>query len=142
MNTVTPAQRSLARWLLQQDVTPEDGRAVAESAARAWDKLSPRLAHIFTVAGSRGLAKRAIFLAQRDFPLLRGAQGEFGLDGLSSAIGELDKSEAEQVAEAVLANIIALTVTFIGEDLSLRAMRDVWPDASLRDEDQPQEATL
>lgn len=142
MNSVTTAQRSLARWLLQQDTTPGDGRAVADAAAHAWDKLSPRLANIFTIAGSHGLAKRAIYVAQRDFPLLRGAEGELGLSGLRAAMADIETSEAELIAEAVLAKIIALTVNFIGEDLALRAVRDVWPDAPLGEEDQPRQEAL
>ncbi|MEO6397683.1 MAG: hypothetical protein ABIP13_04380, partial [Tepidiformaceae bacterium] len=110
---------------------------MADAAARAWDKLAPRLANIFTIAGSQGLAKRAIYLAQKDFPLLRGAERELGLNGLRAAMADMETSEAELLAEAVLAEIIALTVNFIGEDLALRAVRDVWPDAPLREADQP-----
>ena len=118
---------------------PEDGRAVADAAVNAWGKLSPRLANIFTIAGSDGLAKRAIFLAQRDFPALRGAESEPGLNGLRAALADFERAQAELVAETVLANIIALTVNFIGEELSLRAVRDVWPDAPLREENQPRQ---
>ena len=144
MNSVTPAQLRLAQWLLQQESAGRDEpAAAADAAALAWDKLSPRLANIFTIAGTHGIAKRAIYLAQRNFPLLRGVEGEMGLNGLRGAMAEIDESEAAHAAAAVLANVIALSVTFIGEDLSLRAIRDVWPDAPLGEEDPlRQEASL
>ncbi len=143
MANVTPAQRRLAKWLLAQEMGGEEqGAAVAEAAGRAWERLSRRLANMFTSTGSQSLGKRAVYLARDEFPFLSDVRGAITLDALPSALDGEDREQAAAAAEAVYANLIGLLVTFIGESLALRALHDVWPGASLHDSDAAdQEAT-
>ena len=130
MSRVTGPQRQLATWLLLHEAVDRDDSA-AGGALRVWVKLSARLARIFTVSGCDALATRALYLAQADFPALAAAIGgpSPGLDNLPRALAETAETEASEAAAAVLGNVIALLVTFIGEELALRTIRDVWPGA-------------
>lgn len=132
MNRVTEPQRQLATWVLLHEAGEHDDSA-ADAALRAWDKLSRRLARIFTVSGCDALATRAVYLAQSEFPALAAAIGgpNLGLDGLPRALAETEPPEAFAAAASVFAAMVALLVTFIGEELALRAIRDVWPGAPL-----------
>jgi hypothetical protein len=54
------------------------------------------------------------------------------------SLAELDESQmpvgSEQLAEGgvvLLAQLLGLLVAFIGEDLTLRLLRDVWPEVAL-----------
>jgi hypothetical protein len=143
MNPVTPAQLNLARWLLERDAVGRTQPADAGQAAeRVWEKLSQRLERIFTIAGCDSLASRAIYLAQREFPFLAAARREPGLRGLPGALGEKAPAEtdARAAAAAVLGNVVALLVTFIGEQLAIRVIREVWPDAPFTNEAAGEEA--
>jgi len=132
VSRVTEPQRQLATWLLLHEAGDRDDSA-ADGALRVWVKLSARLARIFTVSGCDALAARAIYLAQADFPALAAAIGgpSLGLDGLPRALAETEEPEAFEAAVAVLGNVNALLVTFIGEELALRTIRDVWPGAAV-----------
>jgi len=141
LTRTTEPQRQLATWLLLHEADERDASA-ADGASRAWEKLSARLARIFTTAGCDALATRAIYLAQADFPVLVALGGpSLGLDGLPRALAETEQTEAFEAATAILGNVIALLITFIGEELALRAIRDVWPGAPVAFEQSGQEAS-
>jgi len=141
LTRTTEPQRQLATWLLLHEADERDASA-ADGASRAWEKLSARLARIFTTAGCDALATRAIYLAQADFPVLVALGGpSLGLERLPRALAETDHTEAFEAATAILGNVSALLITFIGEDLALRAIRDVWPGAPVAFEQSGQEAS-
>lgn len=128
----TPEHRRLATWFLAQEVSLEGGvTSTVEATGRAWGRLSRRLAQIFATSGSEALGKRAVYLAQDDFPFLKGPNGPIPLESLPAALEGKDEEQAVAAAESVYANLVDLLITFIGEDLALRAIRDVWPGASL-----------
>ena len=87
-------------------------------------------------AGLQALITRAIKLTARDYPWL--AQVKVGnaagcaLSGLTEAAERLDVAEANEGYAALLATIVSLLVTFIGEELTLRFLRLAWPDAALK----------
>jgi hypothetical protein len=77
------------------------------------------------MAGTTGFASvlsRALTLAQREAPALRVAQvrPDGSMEGLSS-----DTAEAHPILVAYLLNLL---VTFIGEVLTMRLLTDIWPD--------------
>ena len=131
---MTPAQRDLAWWLLEQELgdAPEPA-TLADAAELACQKLCRRLARLVTVAGYQALLARALHLARGEFPFLEGVQAgaieDPCLDGLRARLEGVDPATIRDALTAVLAGVIGLLVTFIGEDLALRLVRDVWPDA-------------
>ena len=133
VTTATPSHHALARWLVTAErVNPERPLAAPAAAERVFEKLSKRLAQLVTLVGSDALLARAVHLSRVEFPFLDGAQITRSDDSLTLRLGDSGKgAESGQVAEgfeAVLAILIALLVSFIGEDLTLHLLREVWPE--------------
>lgn len=134
MDIVTPAQRDLARWLLAQELGDAPAaEALPDAAERACQKLCQRLARMLTAAGCQALLTRALHLARGEFPFLdgvrAGATADAYLDGLRAKAEGIEPATIHDALTAILAGVIGLLTTFIGEGLVLRAVRDVWPDA-------------
>ena len=101
------------------------------------EKLRPQLATLMGNVGFRALLSRALALANAEAPWLRAVHvntdGSFqGLDELGAQVGPDEIFEGRVV---LLAQLLGLLVTFIGELLTLRLVRDVWPKLSLNEVD-------
>ena len=101
------------------------------------EKLRPQLAALMGNVGFRALISRALALSNAEIPWLRAvhvkADGSFeGLDELGAQVGPDEIFEGGVV---LLAQLLGLLVTFIGELLTLRLVRDVWPKLSLNEVD-------
>ena len=80
------------------------------------------------VAGSEGFAallRRALALAGAQVPTLQSVK--IKPDGHLEGLDEVDAD----AAVALTAHLLGLLVTFIGEPLTLRLLREAWPDAAL-----------
>ena len=133
VTTATPSHHALARWLLTTEVVGAEGPLASPAAAvRVFEKLSKRLAQLITLVGSDALLTRAVHLSRGEFPFLDGAQITRSDDSLTLRLRDSGKgAESGHVAEgfeAVLAILIALLVSFIGVDLTLHLLREVWPE--------------
>ena len=131
---MTPAQRELALWLLEEEMGPVRGsEALLDATEHACQKLGRRLARLVTVVGYQALLSRALHLARGEFPFLDGAQAGATeadcFDGLRATAGGIEPAILHAGLATVLANLIGLLMTFIGEDLALHLVRDVWPEA-------------
>ena len=132
MNAATPRMRTFARWLIAREAAagypPEEK---AQAAFRACEKLRHHLSTFAGVAGFRSLLSRALILAKAEVPWLSAV--EVKADGSLPELGSLDTQhdmdEAEKGGVILLAQLLGLLVTFIGEALTLRLVQDVWPDA-------------
>lgn len=87
--------------------------------------------------GSRSLIARAVSLAHTDVPSLKGigtsADGVIeALEKVLSAAGPEDRIRDEVV---VVAHLLGLLHTFIGERLTLQLIKEVWPDLESQHED-------
>ncbi len=126
--------RDLARRALLQEAGEHTAPAtLAEAAERAYARLGRRLAVLIGATGYTVLAARALRLAQAEIPALEGvavdAGAETGLNGLRAfALASGDATAAADGLVALLARIVDLLITFIGEDLALRLVRDAWPE--------------
>lgn len=89
-----------------------------------------RLIKLAGADGFRSLLSRALALARAQDPLLNSIQVR--ADGALEGCEAIEESHHAGQAEMVLvASLLELLVTFIGEPLTLRLVRDAWPDASL-----------
>jgi hypothetical protein len=93
------------------------------------EKLRPHLATLMGNVGFRALLSRALALANAEVPWLRAvhvkADGSFqGLDELEAHV---DPDEIFEGCVVLLAQLLGLLVAFIGEDLTLRLVREAWP---------------
>src|SRR6185312_7598971 len=97
------------------------------------DKLRPQLAALMGTVGFRALASRALALANAEVPWLRAvhvkADGSF--EGLAELEAQVDPEEIFEGGIVLLAQLLGLLVAFIGEDLTLRLVREVWSKLSL-----------
>lgn len=106
-----------------------------ESSAvfRVCEKLRQHLSSLVGAAGFRSLLSRALVLAKAEVSWLGGLK--INPDG-SLAIPEpieaqFDKDGAAKGEEALIAQLLGLLVTFIGEALTLRLVNDIWPRVAL-----------
>jgi len=84
------------------------------------------------VAGFRSLLSRALTLARAEAPSLNAVQvaADGSLKGLEGLASQTDKEQARDGGAILIAQLIGLLLTFIGEGLTLRLVQDVWPEAA------------
>ncbi len=96
-------------------------------------KLRPHLATLMGNAGYRALLMRALALASAEVAWLRGLR--VAADGTLEALVEpgppVDPKEIFKGRVALLAQLLGLLVAFIGESLTLRLVREIWPTVAL-----------
>src|ERR1039457_2434917 len=131
-----PEQGHLAPRLLTYEAVAGKNSEPAESAAfRVCERLRRPLITLAGVAGFRSLLSRALTLARAEAPSLSAVQvaadGSLkGLDELEPQI-DIDKEQARDRGTILIAQLIGLLLTFIGEGLTLRLVQDVWPQGGL-----------
>ena len=148
----SPAVRRLARRLLAQEAGGRaDPDGLMDAAETASTKLGAHLSRLVGGLGYQALLRRAVHLAGTEFPRLQRdtagwATGEPGVDAglgrLRGTLRLLGAAEAGPALAAVFAHLVWLLVTFIGQDLTTRTLRQVWPEVRLEPPDtDPEEAT-
>jgi hypothetical protein len=136
MSDISPRLLEFAGRVLRSELNkgdPSGGFIVAFD--RACSDLHDRLAPLISSAGVHTLIGRALQLASRDFQFLAAVtvprDGRCSLAGLPAAVDGCSSEEVADAMTAVLAQFIRLLVTFIGENLGLRKLGEVWPDVPL-----------
>ncbi len=125
--------RHLARRLLAYEAVAGENSEPAESAAfRVCAKLRRPLITLAGVAGFRSLLSRALTLARAEAPSLSTVQvaADGSLKGLDEPEPHTAKEQARDGGAILIAHLIGLLLTFIGEGLTLRLVQDVWPEAA------------
>lgn len=133
MDTPFPSLRDLARRLLALEAASQTATdATLPEAVRVLEKLRSSLSRIAGPEGFTALLRRALALARADVPALDAVQiGPDGrLEGLEELLAGADNAGAD-AATAITTHLLGLLVTFVGEPLTLRLVREAWPDASL-----------
>jgi len=97
-------------------------------AFRVFEDLRRPLTTLAGAAGFRSLLLRALTLAKRDEPSLDA--WKVTSDGSLESAGPGQNHYDVDRGALLLAHIIGLLFTFIGETLTLRLVHDVWPDTS------------
>jgi hypothetical protein len=126
-----PESRHLAQCLLTYEAVAGKNSEAAETAAfRVCAKLRRPLITLAGVDGFRSLLSRALTLAQAEDPGLSAVRvvADGSLEGLDELASQGDKEEAIDGGAILIAQLIGLLRTFIGEGLTLRLVQDVWPD--------------
>ena len=101
------------------------------------EKLRPHLATLMGNVGFRALLSRALVLTNAKVPWLRALQvnADGSLQGLDELDAQVDPEKILEGRVVLLAQLLGLLVAFIGENLTLRLVREVWPKLSLSDFD-------
>lgn len=116
------AARELADRLVAFEATQPVSDEDRMATCRVCEKLRRPLSHLTGPAGFSSLLSRSLTLAQGDAPVLREVRvtEDGALEGL--------EGEAAQASATLVAQLLELLITFVGESLTLRLLHDVWPD--------------
>jgi hypothetical protein len=114
---------------------PHSANGKIPEAFPVFEKLRPQLTTLMGNGGFRVLLSRALTLARPEAPWLRTVHVKSdGALGASEEIHAQLSSDAMITGrEALLAELLGLLETFIGENLTLRLVLEVWPDAHFND---------
>jgi hypothetical protein len=124
--------RKLARRLLALEAArPGSAEARIPEAVRVCEKLRISLTRFAGADGFAALLRRALALATPEVPSLSGIKvnPDCSMEGLKALAAE-DAKGALEAGAAITAHLLGLLVTFIGEPMTLRLVRESWPKAT------------
>jgi hypothetical protein len=132
----------LARRILAYEADAGRNSEPSESAAsRVCEKLRQPLCSLAGVAGFRSLLTRALALARVEAPSLSAVQ--VGADGSLKGLEDLALQEDKDLSKAegaiLIAQLLGLLLTFVGEGITLRLVQSVWPESAFDDRESEQE---
>jgi len=129
-----PEIHNLANQLLAFEAARNSapGDAGAEVALRVIEELRGRLTRLAGVDGFRSLLSRALSLGKAELPAINLLQvaADGTLEGFEAIELSQEPGVADRAGAIVVAYLLELLVTFIGDSLTLSLVRDAWPDAS------------
>jgi hypothetical protein len=130
MKPMSPPQkmRDLARSLVACEADATATSPHPEPAtARVYESLRRQLGAPVGVDGFHALASRALALAKSESPRLRAVQikANGDLHGLREVESETDPGEDGEVGIILIAQLLGLFLTFLGEATSLRLIEDL-----------------
>ena len=133
MNPTPPAYLELARRLLAAEAACGPPGAPGGPAIVACGRMGASLEKLVGTGGFRSLLSRAVIMTRVKVPAL----GPVSLrsDGSLGGLEAVPPSEAAEAGVALMAELLGLLVTFVGETLALQIVRDAWPDAAAGGED-------
>jgi hypothetical protein len=126
MTSPNEALLQLARRIIAGESASED-HAVARAGAATLHKLAVPFGRLIGAAGFRAIVSRSLHLTKLELSAFKSVQLD---DRGTLDLGRLAVDDLELAAfiEALLANTLGLLVTFIGEELTLRFVHDVWSE--------------
>jgi hypothetical protein len=132
MDTPSPSTRDLARRLLAAETASQSAADPhVHEAVRVCEKLRISLTRLAGPDGFTALLRRALALARAEVPALHGIteRADCCPEGLEQLAAE-SRDVAIDAAVAITAHLLGLLVTLIGAHLTMRLVREDWPDAS------------
>ena len=109
--------------------TPDDPVKAIEFCCQ---RLHDRLDRLIGPGGFRALLNRALYLAKKKYAWLEGVGIEdypgCEFKDLREAVKGKKPADVNEACTLILANVIWLLVTFIGEDITIGLIQEAWPD--------------
>lgn len=132
MSSPSPSTRELARRLLALEAARPSTHEDTSAAVRVCERLRVSLTRFAGPDGFASLLRRALTLARAEVPSLQAVTvvPDGRLEGFETVAAGPGPAGADAAA-ALTAHLLELLVTFVGTSLTLRLVRDAWPDASL-----------
>lgn len=127
MKTTTPTIQDLAWRLIAIEAARDPSVGPIDAAVRACETLQVPLAKFVGVAGFRSLLSRALAMAKAEVPSLDAVQVR--PDGSLEGLEGIKRTQDAESGIVIVAQLLGLLVTFIGEPPTLRLTRYAWPDA-------------
>lgn len=138
MNRPTPQLWNVAKRLIADEARENKSSEIkTPEAFYAGEKLRPHLMALMGGGGFRALLSRALALTCAKVPKLRAVhvKTDGSLEGWEELCTQLSPAELFDGRVALLAQLLGLLAAFIGEDLTSRLVRDIWPEVRLNDSD-------
>ena len=135
-NMATPRVKAFARRLVIYEAAADKPAGAHKSTVfRVCEKLRQPLSRLAGLAGFRSLLSRALALANGEAPWTKAihVKPDGSLEGLEQAQAQLSEDEIADGEIILVAQLIGLLVTFIGEELTLRLVQESWPDGPFED---------
>ena len=129
--------RDLARSLIANEADASETSLQTEPATvRVYEKLRRQLGAPVGIDGFRALASRALALAKSQSPRLSTVQvtANGGLRGLGEVESQTDTDEHGEAGIVLIAQLLGLFLTFLGEATTLRLIEDLRLQADARTE--------
>ena len=141
--TTSPKTRDLARWLLNYEaVSAKSSESMESVTLSVYEKLRQSLSAFAGVAAFEALAFRALTQAKSEAPSLWAVQvtEDGSLQGLGEFEPQIDidkdlagKFPAGEGGIILIARLLGLLLTFLGEALTLSLLRNAWPGEAFDD---------
>ena len=138
MSRASPKMRHFAKRLTvyeRKANTPSETKT--PPAFQVCEKLRVHLATFMGNAGFRELLSCALPRAKAEVPWLGAVhvKADGALEGLEELHAKRNPDELFEGGVVLVAQLLGLLVAFIGENLTLRFVREVWPEVPLDDLD-------
>lgn len=126
MTEASTTQTERATLLLAHEGAAGSAAECAAAAGRVYDKLHAHLRPLLGSAGVQALLGRSVRLTQRQFHFLEASVVESSRT-LCESLRVQDPAVAKEAAVVLFGNFLALMTTFLGERLTIQALRRAWP---------------
>jgi hypothetical protein len=131
----SPKLVELARRIVEQEAGGSQDPAVSAAAVEtACRRLKGHLVDLLGSGGVSALLRRALHLAQREQPLLArvAVSGDSAacFTSLTESLAASTNEEATAAAATLLTHLLDLLVMLLGEDLGMKPIRKLWPQAT------------
>ena len=136
MNPASPKTRHLAKRLIVCEMNANKVSGTHRpDAFEVCEKLRPQLATLMGNGGFRAILMRALGLASAEIPWLKGVQvnADGSLESLTQHQPPPNPEEFLEGRIVLVARLLGLLGAFIGENLTLRVVIEVWPKLSFDD---------
>ncbi len=104
-----------------------NAEACAAAAWRVYEKVNARLSPLIGSAGIQALLVRSAKLASAELAPLAEVASPEGLSKLGACLSRLEPAIATEAAAVLFGTFFDLITTFIGERLTVVALRSAWP---------------
>lgn len=139
MIQANPETKKLARLILAHRVdqksdsfAPQYTAQVVDAAVSAWAELRTYLVKLVGIHGYNALGDRAIALAKRENGWIGSMRinPDGSWEGLAESVPQ-DPASAFEGFVTLMTQFLGLLNTLIGEALTLRLVKEVWPQAQM-----------
>jgi hypothetical protein len=132
MNAPPPLIRGVSLAIIEAELAGrEDTDAVADAAEKAFTKLRDSLSPLVGEAGFGAVMERALHVTAQEHGMAVSVHPATRVIARTDLVAAAPRDGAPRLkrwAVAVLAHVLALFCSFIGENLTLRLVRRVWRD--------------
>lgn len=128
--------RDFAQWLIAHERNKSSGTKSPAPFGGVVEKLRRPLSELTGALGFRSLLSRSLALAGGEVRWLRAVHiRSEGLLEYPATMAQLDPNELAHAEVVLIAQLLGLLVTFIGQALTVRLLQEIWPAAPIEDFD-------